>query len=111
LRLASAAGKTNAVGGPVLELVFEFLAAASDRIDVKAGNAGKEAVAAVADLDGLQGDVPASLLLVETAEEQVHASMQFLLGARVLGLTMLTFTLVKDVRGHVESSSGYTMKI
>lgn len=81
MRLASAAGNPHAVGGPVFELVREFLPAASDGVDVHPGDEGQETVPAVPDFQGLQGHIPSALLLVEAAKEQVHASMQFLFGA------------------------------
>ena len=92
-------------------MLGEFLAATSDRIDVQAGDEAEEAVAAVADFQGLQGHVPPTLLLVEATKKQVHAPMQFLFGPEFLGLTMLTLTLAKGFRGHAESSSGFGMKI
>jgi hypothetical protein len=51
-----------------LEVGVEFLTAASDGIDVEAGNLGEQGVAAVADLLGLQGGQPAALLFVQAAE-------------------------------------------
>ena len=92
-------------------MLGEFLAAASDGIDVHAGDEGEESVAAVADLEGFEGRIPSALLFVEAAQEQVHTPVQFLLGTRSLGSTMLTLTLVKGFRGHAESSSGFGMKI
>ena len=111
MRLTPAAGDLHAVGRPVLELVREFVPATPDGVDVEAGDEGQEAVPAVPDLEGLQGHVPSALLFVESAEEQVHAPMQFLFGAWFFGPTMLTLALMKRFRGHAESSSRFGMKI
>ncbi len=62
----------NAVAGPPLQLGVEFLAAASDGIDVQAGNEGKQGIAAVASFLGLQCSEPAALLLVEATDEEVN---------------------------------------
>jgi len=42
---------------------------------------GQESVTAVADLLGLQSSVPAALLLIQTAQKQIHLSVQLLEGA------------------------------
>jgi len=55
-----------------LEGVLHLTPSPPDGLDVHAGDLRQEAVAAVADLHGLQGDVPAALLLIRPAEEEVH---------------------------------------
>jgi hypothetical protein len=47
---------------------------------VQPGDRGDEDIAAVADLGALDGGVPASLLLIEPAQEQVHLPVQDLIG-------------------------------
>jgi hypothetical protein len=68
------------VGGPPAQVVVEFFTSAADGIDVQAGDEGQQRIAAVSDLLGLQGGEPASLLLVEAAQEQVHVPMEGLVG-------------------------------
>jgi hypothetical protein len=50
---------------------------------VQSGDRGDEAVAAVADAGALDGGVPAPLLLIEPAQEQVHLPVQDLVGMRL----------------------------
>jgi hypothetical protein len=49
---------------------------------VKAGDAGDGPVPAVPELGGLDGGIPAALLLVEPTEEQIHLPVESLAGVR-----------------------------
>jgi hypothetical protein len=49
----------------------------------QAGDEGDEGVAAEAELVGLQGGVPAALLLVQAAEQQVHLGAHLPVGVGV----------------------------
>ena len=90
----------DAVAGAASQVGIEFLAAAADGIDVQAEDEGDAAVAAVAELAGLQGGEPAALLLVQAAEEQVHLAMQLLVGMIGTGNAVGALTLVKVDVGH-----------
>jgi hypothetical protein len=63
-----------------LEGVPQLPASPPDGLDVHAGDLRHEAVAAVADPGGLQGDIPAALLLIEATEEQVHTMVKERIG-------------------------------
>src|SRR5581483_9150615 len=90
-RRSAGAGMADALGGPSTQVVVAFRAAAADGIDVQAGDAGEQRIAAVPDLLGLQGGEPASLLFIEAAQEQVHVPMEGVVG--VLGIRSALGTL------------------
>jgi hypothetical protein len=72
---------------------------------MEAGDGGQQAVAAVAEALGFPGSQPASLLLVESAEEQIKLSMHLLVGMICRLEAIRTLTLVKQggVHGVVSS--------
>jgi hypothetical protein len=47
---------------------------------MEAGHEGEEAVAAVAGLLGLQGHIPAALVLIQAGEEEIHPAMENFIG-------------------------------
>jgi hypothetical protein len=63
---AAASGQADPIRGPVLEILVEFFASASDGIDMQAGDEGNEGVAAMAEAFGFESRQPASLLLIES---------------------------------------------
>ena len=100
-RRPAGARLADAVGGPIGQAGVEFLPSAADGIDVQASDKGDAGVAAVAELVGLQGGQPAALLLVETAEQQVHAGMQLLVGVRFGLLAHGALARMHVTDGHV----------
>jgi len=72
---------------------------------VQAGDEGDGGVAAVAELVGLQGGVPAALLFVQAAQQQVHLGVQFLVGVSVGLLTSRALAAVNFAGRHGESPS------
>jgi hypothetical protein len=66
-----------------LEGVLQFPASPPDGLDVHASDLRQEAVAAVANPRGLQGDIPASLLLIKATEEQVHPMVKQRIGVLI----------------------------
>jgi hypothetical protein len=50
---------------------------------VQAGEPGGEPIPTVPELGTLDGGVPAALLLIEPAEQQVHLAMEFPVGVRL----------------------------
>jgi hypothetical protein len=83
-----------------LEGALQFPTTPPDGLDIHAGDLPEEAVAAVADLHGFQGDVPAALLLVEAAEEEVHPMVKESIGMFGLMKTRGALTLVDDRLRH-----------
>jgi hypothetical protein len=67
---------------------------------VQAGDRGEEAIPAVADLGGLDGGVPAALLLVEAAEQQVHPPVEFPVGIGPRAEASGALALVDFLLGH-----------
>ena len=93
-------GPPHPVGRPPPERAFHLPAAPPDGLDVHAGDLREEAVAAVADPHGFQGDVPAALLLVEAAEEEVHPMVKESIGMFRLMKTRGALTPVDDRLRH-----------
>jgi hypothetical protein len=83
-----------------LEGVLQLPAAPPDGLDVHAGDLRQETVAAVADPRGLQGDIPAALLLIEATEEQVHPMVEQRIGVLTGLQTSGALTLVDDRLRH-----------
>jgi hypothetical protein len=50
---------------------------------MKPGDLSQEAIAAMADLGGLDGGVPAALLLIESAHQEIDPPVGDLIGMRV----------------------------
>src|SRR5262249_45403056 len=65
-----------------LQRVGQLLPSPADGIDVQSGDLGEEAIAAMADPGRFDGGVPAALLLVEAADQEVHPAMDRLVGMR-----------------------------
>jgi hypothetical protein len=59
------------------------------------GDLRKETISAMADLHGFQSNVPATLLLIEPAEKQIHAAMPFLVGMVFRGTATRALALVQ----------------
>src|SRR6266849_7667101 len=97
---ASGAGPAHAIGGSILQAGIQFFTAAANGIDVQAGDAGDDRVAAIADLLGLKARDPAALLFVEPLEEQVHLFMQQSLGVIRVAETSRALALMNRVVVH-----------
>ena len=77
---AAAAGEAYPVGGAVVQRGGEFFPAPADGVDVQARDPGDGPIPAVTELGRLDGGVPAALLLIEPAEQQVHLPVEFPVG-------------------------------
>jgi hypothetical protein len=67
---------------------------------VQAGDPGDGPVAAVTELGTLDGGVPAALLLVEAAEQQVHLPVEFPVGMGPRAEASGALALVDFLLGH-----------
>jgi hypothetical protein len=83
-----------------LEGVFQLPASPPDGLDVQAGDLREEAITPVADLHGLEGDVPAALLLIEAAEQEVHPLVEESIGVVTVLKTRGALALVNDRHRH-----------
>jgi hypothetical protein len=90
--------------GPPSQIGIQLLAAASDGIDVQAGDEGEQGITAVAGLLGLQGSKPAALLLVEAAHEKVDLVVQLAVGMILPALAERAGTRMNNSVRHDESS-------
>jgi hypothetical protein len=75
---------------------------------VQSGDEGQERVAAVADLERLDGGIPAALLLVESAEEKIGVCVKHLIGMGLGLLTVGALALVNVSDRHGQTPSFLT---
>ena len=80
---SAAAGEAYPVGRAVVQRGGQFFPAPADGVDVQAGDAGDGPVAAVAELGTLDGGIPAALLLVESAHQEIDPAVGILIGMRL----------------------------
>jgi hypothetical protein len=100
---ASCTGQAHAVGGTVGEFFFEFSHAAPDGSLAQAGDLGDELNAAVAVAFGFEGGIPATLLFIGTAEDEIDLVMDYFVG--VIGLALADRACTLMHAGHGGSSS------
>lgn len=62
-------------GGQIVQAILQFLSPAADRLQVHPGDLGQQRVSAMPHLHGFQRHIPTPLLLVQTAEQQIHPTM------------------------------------
>jgi hypothetical protein len=67
---------------------------------VQAGDLGQPAITAVADLGRFDGGVPAALLLVEAAYQEVHLAVDLLVGMGLGAGTGGALALIEIALGH-----------
>ncbi len=89
--------------GTTFQLPLQLPTSPSNRLHVHAGDLRQQTITPMADSLGFQSHVPTSLLLVQTAEEQVHSSMQFPLWMFSQLLAVGTFALVYLCHPHFPS--------
>jgi hypothetical protein len=89
---SATAGQAYAVTWPILQRGSQFGASTPDRLGVESRDLGDQAVTAVADAVGFEGGIPAALLFVETAEQEVDLGMERPVGMRPLLLAVGTGT-------------------
>jgi hypothetical protein len=97
---AAPAGEPDPIGGALLQRGGQLLPPPADGVDVQPGDAGDGPVAAVAELGGFDGGVPAALLLVEAADQQVHLPVESLVGVRHRAEALGALALMDFLLGH-----------
>ena len=97
---AAPAGQPDSVGGAILQGRRQFLPPPADGVDMQPGDAGDEPIAAVSELGTLDGGIPAALLLIEPAEQQVHLPVELLLGVRPRAETVGALAAMNFPLGH-----------
>jgi len=78
----------------------QFFTSTPDRLFVEASDLGKEEVTAMADAVGLKGDIPAALLFVQAAEQQIDLLMVCPFGVLASLATRRTLTQENIQRCH-----------
>jgi hypothetical protein len=75
-RWPAATRQTHAVGWSILQLGIEFSSATTDGIYMHSCDLGHQGRTTMSQLLGLQGYIPAALLLIQATEQQVHLMVQ-----------------------------------
>ncbi|HSS63859.1 MAG TPA: hypothetical protein VLS27_05450 [Gammaproteobacteria bacterium] len=101
-RGASSAGQPNAVGGTILEFFFEFGLAAPAGSLAQARDLGHALNAPVAVALGFKGGIPATVLFIGAAEDEIDLVMDYFIG--VIGLALADRALTLMHAGHGGSS-------
>jgi hypothetical protein len=96
----SPAGQPDPIGGSASQRFGQLLPSPADGIDVQPGDLGEEAIAAMADLGRFDGGVPAALLLIESAHQEIHPAMDLLVGMRFGAGTGGALTRMDITLGH-----------
>jgi hypothetical protein len=86
--------QAHSVGWPSLQLGIEFSSTATDGIDMHSCDLGHQGCTTMPQLLGLQGRIPATLLFIQPAEQQVHLMVQFLVWMIIRLLAVWTLTLI-----------------
>jgi hypothetical protein len=91
-RWSPATRQAHSIRGPILQVGVEFSSTPADGFDMHSCDLRQQGRAAVSQLLGLQAHVPAALLFIQPAEQQVHLMMQLLVWmiARLLAVWTLT---------------------
>jgi hypothetical protein len=99
-RRASPAGKSDPIGGAILERGRQFVPSPADGIDVQAREPGDEPIPTVPELGTLDGGVPASLLLIEPTEQEIHLPVDLLVGMMIQAEAVGALALMDFLLGH-----------
>src|SRR5512135_3423331 len=99
-RRASPAGEPDPIGGAILQRGRQFVPAPAEGIDVQAREPGDEPVPAVPELGTLDGGVPASLLLIEPTEQEIHLPVDLLVGMMIQAEAVGAQALMDFLLGH-----------
>jgi len=83
-----------------LERGRQFLPPPADRVDVQAREPGDEPVPTVPELGTLDGGVPASLLLIEPTEQEIHLPVDLLVGMMIQAETVGAVAVMDFLLGH-----------
>src|SRR5512135_3693683 len=78
----------------------QFFPSPADGIDVQAREPGDEPIPTVPELGTLDGGVPASLLLIEPTEQEVHLPVDLLVGMMIQAEAVGALALMDFPLGH-----------
>jgi len=90
------ARQPHTIQGAVGQLDIQLLSATANGIDVHACDQGHPGGTTLPELLRFQGYIPASLLFIQTSEEQIHLVMEFLVRMFSRLLAIWTLALVYD---------------
>jgi hypothetical protein len=68
----------DALGGESHQGTGQFPSAAPDGFHIQPGDARQLAISAMSSLEGFEGDIPAAMILVQAAQQEIHQAMNFL---------------------------------
>jgi len=72
---AASTGQSHPIGWTLGQVVLEFLSPTSNRFGIHAGDLSQELISLRTDPIGLHRHIPATLLLIEPTEQQIHLPM------------------------------------
>src|SRR5512135_393715 len=78
----------------------QFFPSPADGIDVQAREPGDEPIPTVPELGTLDGGVPASLLLIEPTEQEIHLPVDLLVGMMIQAEAVGALALMDFLLGH-----------
>ena len=83
-----------------MERSRQFFPPPADGIDVQARKPGDGPIPAVPEPGTLDGGIPASLLLIEPTEQEVHLPVDFLVGMMIEAEAVGTLAVMDFLLGH-----------
>jgi hypothetical protein len=92
------ARQSHSVDWALSQFALEFLASTLNRFGIHAGNLRQQLISMRADPISFHGHIPATLLLIQATEQEVHLAMQDLVGMRHILLARGTLTLMNLCR-------------
>jgi hypothetical protein len=90
-RKSPAAFVAHTIDGAVNQFCIELTPSTADGFHIHPGDLRQQRITAMADLFGLQGHEPPTLLFVQAAEQQIHLMME--LAVRMIGRLQAVATL------------------
>jgi hypothetical protein len=93
-RRPPATRKAHSVSWSILQLGIDLSSTPADGVDMHSCDLGHQGRTTMAQLLGLQGHIPAALLLIQATEQQVHLVVQFLVWMIIRLLTIWTLAFM-----------------
>jgi hypothetical protein len=91
---ATSARQSHSIGWALGQFAFELLPSTLNRLGIHAADLRQKLISLRADPIGFHGHIPATLLLIQATEQELHLAMQALVGMRRILLAHGTLTLM-----------------